>query len=445
MAAGRRLAAAAAPTVATRPPTGRPSASDAEPSVRARPGAGARLATGWPAEAGPGPVDATADGLTSEQEALLAAVRAEWTGVGFAAGAADRAAAEAGVRLAYRSAGLTPPARVVWSDSPLRGAVAAALIAGPDPLAGGGPLAAEVRDELSAQGLDLAAGDRGGRALHTTLRAELWADARSRVTPLTTPRLRALTWTLMSAPLGEQVRLVLAPVRNHVGREARDRLDAELAGRVREWSLHAVYGQHDASWLAVFAFLGRVSACPPAVGRLAGLMQVARAAGWWWPFERVAVVSERPAVLTRDELGRLHGGDGPAIAYPDGLGLHRWRGMPVPADLVERLDRLTVERIHAERNAELRRVMTELYGLDRYLRDAGATRVDADETGVLWRLPMRGDEELVMVEVSNSTPEPDGSSRRYWLRVPPGTRSARQAVAWTFGLEADGYRPLRQS
>jgi Domain of unknown function (DUF6745) len=389
------------------------------------------------------PVDAAEDGLTPEQSALLATVRDDWTEVGFGAGATDRAAAQAGVRLTYRSAGLAPPARVVWLASPLRGAVAAALIADPDPRHGGGPLARTMRDELAAQGLDLTAGDRGGRPLH--IKSELWAEARSRVSSQTTPRLRALAWTAMAAPLERLIQLVLSPVRDQVAREARDRLDADLAKRVRGWSLHAVYGQHDAAWLASFDFLGRVAPHASAVRNLAGLVRVARAAGWWWPFEQVAVVSERPAVLARDDQGRLHGEDGPAIAYPDGLALHCWRGMPVPADLIGQLDRLTVERIHAEQNLELRRVLTERYGLDRYLRDADATRVGADETGVLWRLPVDGDEPLVMVEVINSSPEPDGSRRRYWLRVPPDTRSAREAVAWTFGLAAEEYRPVRQT
>ena len=46
-----------------------------------------------------------------------------------------------------------------------------------------------------------------------------------------------------------------------------------------------------------------------------------------------------------------------------------------------------------------------------------------------------------MVEVVNSTPEPDGTRKTYFLRVPPTTRTAREAVAWTFGLRADAYRP----
>jgi hypothetical protein len=29
--------------------------------------------------------------------------------------------------------------------------------------------------------------------------------------------------------------------------------------------------------------------------------------------------------------------------------------------------------------------------------------------------------------------------------VPPTTRSAREAVAWTFGLAAEEYRPVRQT
>ncbi len=53
--------------------------------------------------------------------------------------------------------------------------------------------------------------------------------------------------------------------------------------------------------------------------------------------------------------------------------------------------------------------------------------------------------DVVMVEVVNSTPEPDGTSRTYWLRVPPATRTAREGVAWTFGVGAEIYEPLQQT
>jgi len=182
-----------------------------------------------------------------------------------------------------------------------------------------------------------------------------------------------------------------------------------------------------------------------AVQRLAGLAGVARSAGWWWPYANVAILTDRPDAVHRDNIGRLHAADAPALHYTDGYALHAWRGMPIPSELVDRLGRLTYRQIAAERNAELRRVMVEHFGYDRYLREAGAHRVAQDETGILWRLNFNDDEPLVMVEVINSTPEPDGTSRVYWLRVPPGTTSPRAGVAWTFGLTEAEYHPVIQT
>jgi hypothetical protein len=221
--------------------------------------------------------------------------------------------------------------------------------------------------------------------------------------------------------------------------------DAEATGRrsrsrarskTRLILLDAVLGQHDAPWLAAF---------PTDRAPLDGLGEVARSAGWWWPFAKVAVVCERPTALHRDEAGRLDNGDGPALAYPDGFALCAWRGMPVPAAFLAELATLTPDRIRAEENAELRRVMLEYYGYDRYLTDSGARPVDRDETGTLWRIALEGDEPVVMVEVLNSTPEPDGSVRTYWLRVPPTTRTARAGVAWTFGVPEEAYQPSRET
>ena len=79
------------------------------------------------------------------------------------------------------------------------------------------------------------------------------------------------------------------------------------------------------------------------------------------------------------------------------------------------------------------------------MRECDAKKVHTDETGVLWRVDLPNDEPLVMVEVLNSTPEPDGTRRTYFLRVPPNTRTARQGVAWTFGLAEEEYSPKFQT
>ncbi|MEU0405115.1 DUF6745 domain-containing protein [Streptomyces sp. NPDC006197] len=355
-----------------------------------------------------------------------------WRAVAAATGPADRAAAEAGVRLAYRSAGLAEPERILWADSPL---AAVTLL----------------RDLTDT-----------GRSVRDEVRTRPWAEERRRLHDALGPAGWASHWQATGAPLWDLTRALVDRIRaaateafeeagvveaTGVVEPAEEKLGEEKPGEekpgegagegaVRLVLLDAVLGQHDAAWLAAFDEHGE---------RLAGLAAVAEHAGWWWPYENAVVLCERPVELHRDEAGRLDRGDGPALAFRDGFALHAWRGMQVSAEFLAGLTDLTPERIREEENAELRRVMLEYYGYDRYLAASGARHEHNDETGVLWRIELADDEDVVMVEVVNSTPEPDGSHRTYWLRVPPGTRTAREGVAWTFGLRPEEYEPLVQT
>ena len=176
-------------------------------------------------------------------------------------------------------------------------------------------------------------------------------------------------------------------------------------------------------------------------------LELARSAGGFWAFDGLAVMLDRPTAAGFDERGRLHRDDGPALSYPDGSALWMNHGVEVPESIISDPGSITVEAIDGESNAEIRRVMIERFGPERLIREAGARLLDEDETGRLWarQFPSsrwRPSEPLVMVEVQNSTPEPDGSVRTYFLRVPPSIRNARAAVAWTFGLDRSGYEPV---
>jgi hypothetical protein len=85
--------------------------------------------------------------------------------------------------------------------------------------------------------------------------------------------------------------------------------------------------------------------------------------------------------------------------------------------------------------------MLERYGPGRFIQDVGASLVDADETGELYRYELAADEPLYMIRVLDATTRPDGTRPTYWLRVPPTVRTAREAVARTFGMEAAHYSP----
>ena len=138
------------------------------------------------------------------------------------------------------------------------------------------------------------------------------------------------------------------------------------------------------------------------------------------------------------------------MAWSDGFEIYAWHGVVVDRSLVIEPERITIAAIDGERNVERRRVMIERFGVERLIREGGAKLVDEDETGRLWRrdLPLVNwtrDEPVVMVEVVNATPEPDGSRKTYFLRVPPNTFWARSAVAWTFGLGSIDYHPTIES
>jgi Domain of unknown function (DUF6745) len=151
----------------------------------------------------------------------------------------------------------------------------------------------------------------------------------------------------------------------------------------------------------------------------------------------------KPALHIEEIPGgrRLHSAETAAVES-DIERLYFWHGVLVPAFVIVRPDWITVAHIQQEENAEVRRVMLERYGHERYMIDVGAIREQADDYGELFRVARPNDTDLVMVRVLNSTPEPDGSQKRYMLRVPPHVTSAREAVAWTFGVErAEDYAP----
>lgn len=43
---------------------------------------------------------------------------------------------------------------------------------------------------------------------------------------------------------------------------------------------------------------------------------------------------------------------------------------------------------------------------------------------------------------TNATPDVAGNHRHYFLSVPPHMTTARQAIAWTFGMPAQMYVPM---
>jgi hypothetical protein len=210
-----------------------------------------------------------------------------------------------------------------------------------------------------------------------------------------------------------------------------------------------VWGRWAADLLPVYATPALALASPDwgqeLLAQLADLFTL-RTGAFAYVFRHCSVfVCKNPTKINLDATNRLHCDDGPAVEFADGHALYAWAGVHIDPDLVLNPDSLTVDRIESETNVELRRVMIERYGAARYVEDTGAVVIAEDECGELLVKELQNDEPIMMVKVLNSTAEPDGSYKHYFLRVPPNMTSPREAVAWTFGLDTDDYAPDLQT
>ncbi len=124
-----------------------------------------------------------------------------------------------------------------------------------------------------------------------------------------------------------------------------------------------------------------------------------------------------------------------------GVGV-RWRGVTVDHRVAFRPEELTAAEILEQKNAELRRVMIERMGVEKFMGEANAKVLDRDRDPggprELLRLPLKDDEDIVCLScICPST------ARRYLLRVPPNVKTCHQAAAWIAGFDdpAD-YHPV---
>ena len=133
------------------------------------------------------------------------------------------------------------------------------------------------------------------------------------------------------------------------------------------------------------------------------------------------------------------------MAFSDGWSLHAIHGCFVSERLVAQPDEVGLEDLPLDESLEILHATIEMLGRERFLAAAKAQLVQEDDFGRLHRIQFYDYEPLLMVEVVNATPDPDGSVRRHLLRVPPETESAREAVAWSFGRRTKAYAPVVQT
>lgn len=123
----------------------------------------------------------------------------------------------------------------------------------------------------------------------------------------------------------------------------------------------------------------------------------------------------------------------------------RWNGVTVTGQIAFHPETLTARQALSAENAELRRVMLERIGPERFFAEAQPEELDADmDSGGkrrLLRVVIPGDEALVMLQVRDPS-----TGRVYLLRVPPSMKSCRSAASWIAGFsDPNNYRPVMET
>jgi hypothetical protein len=119
----------------------------------------------------------------------------------------------------------------------------------------------------------------------------------------------------------------------------------------------------------------------------------------------------------------------------------RWNGVAVTRQIAFKPETLDPMEILAEPNAELRRVMIERFGYDKFMEAANAVELDRDTDAGgerrLLKVEIPDDEALVCVAVQCPS-----TGHKFLLRVPPTMTTCHEAVAWTAGYDDPSkYKP----
>jgi hypothetical protein len=119
----------------------------------------------------------------------------------------------------------------------------------------------------------------------------------------------------------------------------------------------------------------------------------------------------------------------------------------VPAWAIEHPERISISTLDCTLDPVLRHCLIEIMTPERLIASGAAKRLARDETGTLWGITWqhRGVtlDKWKAVEVVDGTAEPNGTCRHYVIPVPAKVRTAREAVAWTYGLSAAEYAGLQ--
>jgi hypothetical protein len=359
--------------------------------------------------------------LSKEDEARIPEVREKWISIGLSNNT-NKELAEAALPAVYESYGKHPET-VFWFASPLSGVIGIEL----------------VHILIGAQQEPC---KKTPEALKDIFKATYTTLATQMATQYEQNKLSASLKKVCEDCLKENEGLTL--------QEALEKRMDSIGYKLSETSSNLInncaYGTQDAGFLSFYDFFKPL--LPEIVKPLNGLINISQHCGWWWPYDEMVVLTEKPTQICLDNEKRLHCEDNYAIKFSDGWGFCCWHGTRLTEESWI-LDKESIDPMLAltHENSEMARIISEILGWDKIFtklveQGVGLEKVQEDNYGVLYHVTgisafENGETRFVNVKC------PTG--RQYYLPVDIDTKTAHEGVASTFNMTAEEYHPVDET
>ncbi len=181
--------------------------------------------------------------------------------------------------------------------------------------------------------------------------------------------------------------------------------------------------------------------------------------------------------LGQEISDKIHRENGPAIYLDDGSVMYFWHGFHVPEHIILHPESITLEEILDAKNIEYKRILIEIYGQGKFLKELGGEEINKDNYGSLLLFKRQTTFDLLQRELTkrkqinndlgwverneieriltvlyghlNRTKfvhVHDGTdAREFFIQVPNSCKNPKQAVAWTFRHKEEEYAPQIQT
>jgi len=210
------------------------------------------------------------------------------------------------------------------------------------------------------------------------------------------------------------------------------------ASAIRDQAYKCGYGSMDAAGLGFYEYFMKKEGLDD-VEKLAPMMELAKHSGWWWAFDKVVVVTEKPIAINLDDEGRLHCIGGPAFEYRDGWKMYAVEGIEIPEKWgMAAEDDWDIQWAFETENLEQRRIVMKLCGPKKLLTRSGSTSevIHTDGVNALYKITDVMPFPIHLLEVKDPS-----TGEYYHLFVPRETKkghplnTCEEARMWTLHID----------